>query len=550
MSQFSKMKHSRDQWKHKAQRRGERERYQRKQYTRLAAKYHQTANTLKATQAQLRQLEAQLHGLLSVPKVEVVHLALQLFCVARVGFRAVSRVLTLLAGHLGIQKAPCPQTIINWVIRLSIIRLESARALRGVPLPQAPFTNGLLWMIDISIGLGQGKILAVLALDAHHHQRERGAPALRHVRCIAVAVAASWTGDTIAALLKRLIAQMGRPTAYLHDSGSELHKAAALLAAQGLGSPCIDDISHAAAGMLKRLYQAHPAFETFVSACGRVSGKLKQTLLACVAPPRVRTKARFMNVHRLFTWADRVLQLSPPGRAKRGSILAQLRATLDDLPACKALIKRFQGDAQGVLACQQLLKTHGLSPATLAQCEPLVGAMPTTTLRHELRRYLHHQLETATTLGLDAVGLPISSDAIESLFGVGKHHGVGETQDAARIALRLPALCGAPTRAEAEQVLDVTVARQHEFSRQLASLTHQRREVLAHPECLESLGLNPDSSYVELIPSPKSRSNNIVNVNISTAYKNLYGPQLASPHEPLVIENTGPPNIDKMAMSS
>jgi hypothetical protein len=82
-------------------------------------------------------------------------------------------------------------------------------------------------MMDSSIGLGQGKMLAVVALDAHHHQLAPGAPALRHVRCIAVAVAVSWTGDTIAELLKRLIAQMGRPAAYLKDSGSELHKAAA-----------------------------------------------------------------------------------------------------------------------------------------------------------------------------------------------------------------------------------------------------------------------------------------------------------------------------------
>jgi len=64
-----------------------------------------------------------------------------------------------------------------------------------------------------------------------------------------------------------------------------------------MGSPCIDDISHAAASMLKRTYQDHPAFERFLSACGQVSGKLKHTLLACLAPPTVRTKARFMNVH-------------------------------------------------------------------------------------------------------------------------------------------------------------------------------------------------------------------------------------------------------------
>jgi hypothetical protein len=549
MSQLSKMRHSRNQWKHKAKLRGERERNQRRQSARLEAKYNQTVATLKATQAERDHLQAQLHGLVTRPKVEVIHLALQLFLDSRLGFRAVSRVLSLLASQLGIGKAPCAQTVINWVIRLSMVRLESARTWRGLPLPQAPFSNGLIWMIDISIGLGQGKILAVLALNAHHHQLEPGAPALRHVRCLAVAVAASWTGDTIADLLKRLIAQMGRPAAYLKDRGSDLHKAAAVLGEQGLGSPCIDDISHAAAGMLKRTYQSHPAFETFLSLCGRVSGKLKQTLLACLTPPNVRTKARFMNVHRLVTWADRVLQLSPPGGAKRGSILAQLRTALGELPACKALIKRFQGDAKGVLACQQILKTHGLSPATLAQCEPVLGAIPTVALRQEFIRYLNHQLGIATTLGLDQVGLPISSDSIESLFGVGKHHGVGETQDAARIALRLPAFCGRPTPEEARQVLDVTVAQQDDFMGQLPSLTKQRREVLDHPERLESLGHQLDASYIELIPSPKNRPNTTISIKIPTGCENRSGPHLSTPPETLGIEKTELHDIEKTAMS-
>src|SRR5207244_13466581 len=191
------------------------------------------------------------------------------------------------------------------------------------------------------------------------------APSLAQVRCLAVSVAESWTGDTIADVLKRLIAQMGRPAAYLKDGGGELQKAVALLGEQGLASPCIDDISHAVAGMLKRTYQAHPTFATFLSACGRVSGKLKHTILACLAPPNVRSKARFINVHRLCTWADRLLKLSPAGGAKSGSTLAKLRACLDQLPACKALIKRFRGDASGLLACQKILKTQGLYPHTL-----------------------------------------------------------------------------------------------------------------------------------------------------------------------------------------
>ena len=320
VSQLSKMHHSRDQWKEKAKQRGKGERYERREKARIKAERDQLTRALKASQTRVRELEAQLDGLAPRPKVDVVHFALQLFLEARISFRAVSRVLALLAEALGIRKAPCAQTIIHGVIRLTIARLDAARTVRGLPLDLAPFTNGLIWMIDLSIGLGAGKIVAVLALDAHHQQRESGAPALRHVHCIGVAVAESWTGETIADCLGRLIATLGRPAAYLKDSGSDLHKAVDVLETRGLGSPCIDDISHAAAGMRKRMYQDQPAFERFLSACGTASGQLKHTLLACLAPPTVRTKARFMHVHRLFTWADRVLQLSPLGGAKSGSM--------------------------------------------------------------------------------------------------------------------------------------------------------------------------------------------------------------------------------------
>ncbi len=548
MSQFSKVNHSRHQWKGKAMQRGDANRYLRKQLARVTAERDEAKRALKEAHVCLRQLESHVQAVAMRPKVDLVWLALRLFLEVRISFRAVSRVMTLLAPELGIKKAPCPQTVINWVIRLSVVRIESARELRGVPLSRAPFSNGLIWMIDLSIGLGSGKILAVLALDAQHHQLVPGAPSLAHVHCLAVSVADSWTGDTIAEVLKRLIATLGRPAAYLKDAGSDLQKASDVLAEQDLASPCIDDISHAAAGMLKRYYQHHPAFERFVSACGRVSGTLKQTLLACLAPPTVRTKARFMHVHRLFPWADRVLQLSPPGGAKAGSMLARLRASMDKLPACKDLITRFRADAHGLLACQQILKTKGLSHDTLAQCEPLICEIPTATLRQEFTAYLAHQLKTAKTLGLEHVGLPISSDPIESLFGVVKRHGMGQTQDAARIALRVPALCGAPTREEAKQVLGISVASQHEITGQFTSLTKQRREVLGHRKELESLGRSQGEPHVELIPGPQNRSNHEAIVNLSMGCDDQHGPHLMPQQTPCVIENVEPPDMRETAL--
>jgi hypothetical protein len=71
--------------------------------------------------------------------------------------------------------------------------------------------------------------------------------------------------------------------------------------------------------MLKRVSQEPPAFPTFLSAGGQVSGPRKHPRLAGLAPPQGRTQARCMPVHRLVPWADRVRKLAPAGGAKTGS---------------------------------------------------------------------------------------------------------------------------------------------------------------------------------------------------------------------------------------
>ena len=79
MSQFSKMKHSRDQWKHKAKQRGKGERYERQEKARIKAERDQITQALKASEGRVRELEARLNRLATRPKVDVIHLALPLF---------------------------------------------------------------------------------------------------------------------------------------------------------------------------------------------------------------------------------------------------------------------------------------------------------------------------------------------------------------------------------------------------------------------------------------------------------------------------------------
>lgn len=523
MSIKSKYKTSRDNWKEKAILRGENLRYQRKENARI--KKERDRYKKEAKEARELKKERCKNAPVDCNKEKLVYLALSLFLVARIGFRAVSRVLAVLSDHLGITNVPCPQTIINWVTRLCIARMQNPMLPTGFQIGSNPSSNGLIFMLDASIGLGSGKILAVLALNANYHAFNETAPNLQNVTCVAVSVAASWTGEKIAEFLQKIIAFTGKPAAYLKDGGTDLAKAVTILAERKMASPSIDDISHAIANLLKHEYQNHPMFENFLSACGNASKKLKQSILACLAPPKVSTKARFMNLHRLVNWADQLLRHSPKGRAQKDSILSKLRAAIGQIPECKPFISRFLRDVKPLLESQKILKNEGLNQVSYGQCLKLVETIPPRSpVRTGFINWMDKQMTVAKDLDLDQTGMPISSDTIESLFGVSKQHGCAQIKDANRIALRIPAMCGELTSREAQMVLDISVKEQREIEASLASLTKQRRDILPNPGRLDAVVSEQAKKNLELIPRPKKRPKNIININITDRYKKPTGP--------------------------
>ena len=541
MSKISKLKVSRENWKQQSMRRGTRERYLDKELKRIKNKRHHDKEQLQQTRALLEAERKKKAPLLS--KSDVIYLTLQLFLVARISFRAVSRVLNVIGGVFGISKAYSHQTVINWLLRFSIVKMQSASQLTATEIPSGSFSNGFIWMIDTSIGIGDGKILAVIALDVHHHQHHPSAPTLKNVHCMGVSVSPSWTGEKIAEFLKKMIATQGRPAAFLKDGGTDLERAVHLLDQQKLGSPRIDDVSHKIANLVKHEYAQHPLFDRFISACGKVSKNLKQTILACLAPPKVGVKARFMNLHRLVTWADRILKHSPPGRAAEGSLLSKLRQSLDDLPQCKIFIRRFTRDVRPLLACQEIIKNQGLSHQTYQQCQVLIEDIPrSSSIGKGFIEWADKQLETAAALGVASSGLAISSDQIESLFGVGKRHGTGDLKDANRMAMRLPALCGELSREEAQKVQQVSVAQQQKVMGSVSTVIGQRQRTLRHPGKLEKLLEFKEQNDFELIPSPKKWSKNLERPDKIRVLENLPGTPFEVPNRgrppPKVIENS------------
>ena len=141
MSAASKVKHSRQRWKQKAKSRADDNRYLRKELERLKRERDAYKKRAKQAEAELRRQPAGALRPAIESKVDLVHLTLEFFVKARISFRAISRVLGVLAAPLGLAKAPCPQTVINWVTRLSITRLEQAGALPKAPLRSDPFAK-------------------------------------------------------------------------------------------------------------------------------------------------------------------------------------------------------------------------------------------------------------------------------------------------------------------------------------------------------------------------------------------------------------------------
>jgi hypothetical protein len=463
MSKISKLKNSRHTWKTKAVDRAGALRYQMAQNARIKQereKYKSQARKFKRELEKERRKNT--HPVCH--KEELIYISLNLFLVGHIGFRAISRLLGILKSRLGIAKAPCPQTIINWVTRYALTKIWNYNPPAPFHIADKQYSNSSIWIIDTSIGLGAGKILAVLELKVNHHEINEGAPTLQDINCVAVSVSKSWTGEAIADFLQKIIKVTGTPVAYLKDGGTDLAKAVRTLDKRGFSSLSIDDISHTIANLLKHEYQRHPMFAIFISACGKASKKLKQTILACFAPPKVSTKARFMNIHRLVKWADLILKHSPKGRASKESVLAKLRTCFDQLPECKLFISRFLRDATPLLECQKILKNRGLNLETYKECKTLMEIIPQrSSVRKGFIVWMEKQLIISDAIGLGNIGMTICSDNIESLFGLGKQHGTGKIKDANRIALRLPAFCGEVTKESAQMVMSISVKEQQEI---------------------------------------------------------------------------------------
>jgi len=367
---------------------------------------------------------------------------------AVVSYRSVPRILDLFDAKmpLGLGWNPHFTAVINGTLRLGLGMLKQVKPI------SAPWRA----IVDHSIDIGTKKALVILRVTMNALSQREGAIQLKDCECIGLKVSEKVNGESISLDLEDIFSPAGRPAAIIKDGDRTLQKGVRLWSEkQDVAVPVIEDIGHVMANTLKDPFEKTTGYKRFTALTSHAAKCLRQSELAFLIPPKLRSKGRFQSISKLGQWGDRMLDvLAAKGRAKKGEPRAKLRAALPGFVLLKPFIRRFANTANVVSQIMAVLKNNGLDQTRYNQCCQLSESLPKNSkvkkrLTDGLQRHIDIRKQITT------FPLLISSDIIESLFGNFKHIIERSPQaDLNRTTLLIPALCGNLTEATIAQALN------------------------------------------------------------------------------------------------
>ena len=355
---------------------------------------------------------------------------------AVVSYRSIPRILALFhaTGHGSSNWIPHFTSVINWTLRLGLGLLEQVK----------PTTRPWIAIIDHSIDIGTKKALVVLRVTTDALSKREKAIRLEDCECIGLTIAEKVDGESISKELETIFNKAGTPLAILKDCDRTLQKGVKQWAdRQDTIIYIIDDLGHVMASALKAQFEKTEEYKRFTTLVSSGAKKLRQTDLAFLTPPKLRTKGRFQSIGKLAKWGEKMLNVLKEEKSDQpGDTLERLHAAFPDLSQCSQFIENFANAANVLSQAMEVLKNKGLDQSSFDRCQVLSEKLPPDSrVRHRLSLWLQQHLTIQKKTS--PLPLPISSDIIESLFGNFKHILQRSPQaDMNRTTLLLPALCG------------------------------------------------------------------------------------------------------------
>lgn len=353
-------------------------------------------------------------------------------------FRALSKVLRalLLVGAGLIAWVPHFTTGIEWALRLGLHCLQQA---------QRHLDEPWVGIADFTIQIGSKKALIVLRVPVSAFRLGK-ALTLQQVEVIGLSLSETWNGERVTTYLGSLFKRCGWPSHVVSDCGSDMKKGIVdtLCEAPNRAS-WISDVTHCIANALKHYYAKLALFQQFQALCTRIRQRLQQTRFAFLLPPKARTKGRFLGVSRQAQWGLRTLTYLDEKEREQSPEASPLADALRGLKPFKAFLTIFVRNTHCMNEVMRLVKTQGLSAASIQACQERLSALPARSpIRKEVSHYLQQYRPVVESSASPLLG---SSDIIESLIGKAKQRlEANGRSELNKSILLIPCLCGTLTQ--------------------------------------------------------------------------------------------------------
>jgi hypothetical protein len=276
--------------------------------------------------------------------------------------------------------------------------------------------------------------------------RKGRALTLQQVEVIGLSLSETWNGALVKTSLLSLFERCGWPAHVVSDGGSAIKKGIVdtLLEAPNRAS-WISDVTHVVANALKHSYATLSLFRQFQTLCTRIRHRLQHTRFAFLLPPKARAKGRFLGVSRQAEWGLRTMTYLHEKEREQSPEASPLADVLRGLKPLKAFLTTFVRKTHCVNEVMRMVKTQGLSVASMHACQERLGDLPA---RSPIRKEVSHSVQPYRPV-VESTDRPLlgSREVIASLIGKAKQRLEANGRSELNTSILLiPCMCGELTQ--------------------------------------------------------------------------------------------------------
>lgn len=337
-------------------------------------------------------------------------LFIRLVLTSRTPLRCASRVPAVVSEIHGLELGePHWTTGRLWLLRLGLYKLIRPKEV----------ADDWVWLLDHSVQVGTTKCLLILGIRLSALP-PTGQP-LRHedLEPIELFSVENSTKEIVCEQLESVTAKTGVPRVILDDHGADLHGGVKMFQERHRETIEIYDITHKAARLLKRRLEQDSRWAEFCRQVGQARRLVQQTRLACLLPPTVGDKARFMNLAPLIRWGEETLRiLDRPASQRRGDLPVEpLEAKLGWLRDYAADLKEWSEYMVVIDTTLEFVRSDGLTPQSALALREMLDALWLDKPARELAKELASFVRCESAKAAPGERLPGSTEVLESCFG-------------------------------------------------------------------------------------------------------------------------------------